>query len=127
MPEFRKDPISQRWVIIATERAKRPAHGEVLENGRCPFCAGNENMTPPEVLVFRDQSDPSSLSNWSVRVVPNKYPALIPDGTEEHETTSENHEARSGIGTHEVIIESPYHVTDVTLLDESQFEAVLRA
>lgn len=84
-------------------------------------------MTPPEVLVFRDQGDPLSLPNWTVRVVPNKYPALVPDGAKELETDSENHQARSGIGTHEVIIESPYHITDMTLLDASQFEAVLRA
>ena len=46
---------SDRWVIIATERAKRPIHAEASEAALCPFCAGNENMTPPEVLVFRDQ------------------------------------------------------------------------
>src|SRR5262245_4567911 len=125
MPEFRKDPTSDRWVIIATERAKRPAHGEASENGPCPFCAGNENMTPPEVLVFRDQSDPSSLSNWTVRVVPNKYPALVSDGSR-LETINENYEAGTGTGAHEVIIESPHHVTDVTLLSESQLAAVLR-
>jgi UDPglucose--hexose-1-phosphate uridylyltransferase len=126
MPEFRKDPTSDRWVIIATERAKRPAHSEVSDNGVCPFCAGNENMTPPEVLVFRDQGDPSSLSTWTVRVVPNKYPALVPDGSG-LETTDTNNEAHSGIGVHEVIIESPYHITDVTLMSESQLESVLRA
>ena len=59
-------------------------------------------------------------------MVPNKYPALVPDGSR-LETTNENYEARSGTGAHEVIIESPHHVTDVTLLNESQFEAVLRA
>ena len=126
MPEFRKDPTVDRWVIIATERAKRPVHREASDTALCPFCAGNESLTPPEVLVFRDQSDPSGLPNWTVRVVPNKYPALVPDrgGLE---TTSENYEARIGTGAHEVIIESPHHVTDVTLLSESQFGAVLRA
>ena len=126
MPEFRKDPTVDRWVIIATERAKRPIRREGSDTTLCPFCAGNENMTPPEVLVFRDVGDPSRLPNWTVRVVPNKYPALVPDGIR-LETTNEIYEARSGTGTHEVIIESPHHVTDVTLLNESQFEAVLRA
>ena len=126
MPEFRKDPTVDRWVIIATERAKRPVHREASDTALCPFCAGNESLTPPEVLVFRDQSDPSGLPNWTVRVVPNKYPALVPDGGG-LETTSENYEARIGTGAHEVIIESPHHVTDVTLLSESQFGAVLRA
>ena len=59
MPEFRKDPTVDRWVIIATERAKRPVHREASDTALCPFCAGNESLTPPEVLVFRDQSDPS--------------------------------------------------------------------
>ena len=126
MPEFRKDPTVDRWVIIATERAKRPVHREASDTALCPFCAGNESLTPPEVLVFRDQSDPSGLPNWTVRVVPNKYPALVPDGSR-LETTGENYEARIGTGAHEVIIESPHHVTDVTLLSESQFGAVLRA
>src|SRR5215467_15825000 len=83
-------------------------------------------MTPPEVMVFRDQGEPSSLSNWTVRVVPNKYPALVPDSGG-FDTTDRSNEVRSGVGVHEVIIESPYHVTDVTLLGESQLEAVLRA
>ena len=126
MPEFRKDPTVDRWVIIATERAKRPVHREASDTALCPFCAGNESMTPPEVLVFRDNGVPSSLPNWTVRVVPNKYPALVPDGSG-LETTSENYEARIGTGAHEVIIESPHHVTDVTLLSERQFGAVLRA
>ena len=126
MPEFRKDLTSDRWVIIATERAKRPIHLETSDTALCPFCAGNENMTPPEVMRFRDQGEPSSLPNWTVRVVPNKYPALVPDSGG-FDTTDRSNEVRSGVGVHEVIIESPYHVTDVTLLGESQLEAVLRA
>src|SRR5215831_19438594 len=125
MPEFRKDPTSDRWVIIATERAKRPIYPEASDTALCPFCAGNENMTPPEVMLFRDQGEPSSLSNWTVRVVPNKYPALVPDSGG-FDITDRSNEVRSGVGVHEVIIESPYHVTDVTLLGESQLEAVLR-
>src|SRR5262249_59320877 len=105
--------------------AKRPIHPEAADTALCPFCAGNENMTPPEVLVFRDQGQPSSLSSWTVSVVTNKYPALVPDSGG-LETTDKNNEVRSGIGVHEVIIESPHHVTDVTLLSESQFGAVLR-
>ena len=83
-------------------------------------------MTPPEVLVLGSESDLSSLPNWSVRVVPNKYPALVPDGSG-LEIADKNFEARSGIGAHEVIIESPDHVSDVALLSERQFEIILRA
>ena len=126
MPEFRKDPTVDRWVIIAPERAKRLVRPDVSDTILCPFCAGNEHMTPPEVLVLRDQSDPSSPPNWTVRVVPNKYPALVPDGSAT-QMTDEDYEVHSGIGVHEVIIESPYHTTDMALLGETQFEAILRA
>lgn len=125
MPEFRKDPVVDRWVIIATERATRPTH-EDPETTPCPFCAGNENRTPPEVLVLRDPGDPTSLPNWRVRVVPNKYPALVPQGSTT-QISDENYGIHSGIGAHEVIIESPDHVTDMALLSKTQFETVLRA
>jgi UDPglucose--hexose-1-phosphate uridylyltransferase len=126
MPEFRKDPTVDRWVIIATERAKRPIRPEGSDTAQCPFCAGNENLTPPEILVLRDEGNPSSFPNWAVRVVPNKYPALVPEGSTT-QITDENYEVHSGIGAHEVIIESPHHVTDMALLGEKQFEAILRA
>ena len=57
MPELRKDPIVGRWVIISTDRAKRPTdftRDQVkLRGGFCPFCYGNENKTPSEVLAYR--------------------------------------------------------------------------
>jgi len=130
MPEFRKDAIVDRWVIISTERARRPlvqgASGELSDTGPCPFCAGNEAMTPPEVLVFRDESEPPNSPQWTVRVVPNKYPAVVPDGSGT-QIADELYAVQDGIGAHEVIIESPSHVTDMALLSNEQFEAILRA
>jgi len=74
MPELRQDPITKRWVIIASERAHRPRQQSVIDaasNAKlCPFCAGHEEMTPPQTLVLPEQGD------WRVRVVPNLYPAL---------------------------------------------------
>src|SRR5271168_4824064 len=58
MPELRKDPIVGRWVIIATDRAKRPVapRNEPLPtSGFCPFCEGNEDKTPQEILAYRDR------------------------------------------------------------------------
>ena len=77
MPELRKDPVVERWVIIATERARRPtdfAPEVIAPRGPdgCPFCPGHEDRTPPE--VFR--SGGSEDGPWTVRVVPNKFPAL---------------------------------------------------
>lgn len=83
-------------------------------------------MTPPEVLVVDDQGNPTRLPNWCVRVVPNKYPALVPHQSIT-QTTDEHYAVQSGVGAHEVIIESPDHITDMALLSKPQFEAVLRA
>ena len=84
MPELRKDPVTGRWVIIATDRARRPTdftrQSVVLKGGFCPFCPGNESKTPPEILAYRNGSNERDRPGWSVRVVPNKYPALGIEG-----------------------------------------------
>ena len=81
MPELRKDPITRRWVIIATERAARPTdfiHREedVNDHERCPFCEGREERTPPEIFSLRDGETAPNTPGWQVRVVPNLYPAF---------------------------------------------------
>jgi UDPglucose--hexose-1-phosphate uridylyltransferase len=80
MPELRKDPILGRWVIISTERKNRPlAFNSIKEEserpGVCPFCEGNESMTPPEVYSLRKEGTLPDTPGWRVRVVPNKFPA----------------------------------------------------
>ena len=80
MPELRKDPITRRWVIIATERAARPTDfppGEPLQNGSasCPFCEGQEGRTPPEIAAVRRPGTARNSPGWEVRVVANKFPA----------------------------------------------------
>jgi UDPglucose--hexose-1-phosphate uridylyltransferase len=129
MSEIRKDPLSGRSVILAAERSKRPrplSAGSVsLENEPCPFCAGNETMTPPEVFAHRHSSAPPDSPGWSVRVVPNKYPAL-----EQNTVGQPNHgffESLNGLGVHEVIVESPDHVTDMSQLSDEQCALVLGA
>ncbi|HYZ86216.1 MAG TPA: galactose-1-phosphate uridylyltransferase, partial [Bryobacteraceae bacterium] len=84
MPELRKDPITGQWVIISTDRAKRPvdfARETALPVGGrfCPFCPGNESKTPPEVLAYRSHGGPNE-PGWTVRVIPNKFPALRVEG-----------------------------------------------
>ncbi|HTN71204.1 MAG TPA: galactose-1-phosphate uridylyltransferase [Methylomirabilota bacterium] len=129
MPEFRKDPVVDRWVIISTERAKRPqdhaGNNEQEQTDSCPFCAGNEAMTPPAVLTYpADEAHPSNTT-WAVRVVPNKYPALVDEGSWKRQTGI--YESMSGLGVHEVIIESPEHVVNVAMLSETELEKVLHA
>jgi UDPglucose--hexose-1-phosphate uridylyltransferase len=80
MSEYRKDPITGRWVIIARHRAQRPrqfsASNNPYRDEPCPFCTGNEAMTPPEVWARRMPNTAADAPGWSVRVVPNKFPAL---------------------------------------------------
>ena len=112
MPELRKDPIVDRWVIIALERGKRPfdfTTTKVMEQrGFCPFCYGNESKTPKEIIAYRPEGSAPNTSNWSLRVVPNKFPALQIEG--EIDRVGEGmFDKMNGIGAHEVIIETPNH------------------
>lgn len=116
MAKFVPDVQTQRWVVIAPGRTKRPSQTheiekpeQVIKKGRyffradCPFCFGNEEMTPPE--VFR-QKENSGNGNWLVRVVPNKYPVT---------------------DTHEVVIHSPDHKLDLAEMPLTHIEIILQA
>lgn len=112
MPELRKDPISKNWVIIAKERSKRPhdfsTHTENKKGGFCPFCYGNENSTPPEVFALRTKDTTPNSPGWSIRIVPNKFPAVSSEG-ENDITVDGLKESMNAIGVHEVIVEAPEH------------------
>ena len=104
MAEFRRDPITGRWVVIAAERAQRPSQFAAANNMNkaepCPFCAGNEALTPPEVLSSRLNEANANQPGWRVRVVPNKYPALLSSG---HSEPSDDafYQTQPGLGVHE--------------------------
>lgn len=112
MSELRKDPIIGRWVIIATDRGKRPTDFiTAAPTGgptSCPFCRGNEAMTPPEIYAVRSRDSLANSDGWSIRVVPNKFPALRVEGTVQREGVG-MFDKMSGIGAHEIIIETPDH------------------
>jgi UDPglucose--hexose-1-phosphate uridylyltransferase len=113
MPELRRDPIIGRWIIISTERGKRPTDFIVEKSetrgGFCPLCPGNENTTPPEVLSYSSTAGhQANRPDWDLRVVPNKYPALIIEGDLNKEGDG-LYDRMNGIGAHEVIIETPDH------------------
>ena len=128
MPELRREPVSGRWVIVATERAARPTDFEtnpqIIKSSFCPFCEGNEDKTPPEILAYRDNGTMPNTDGWRVRVVPNKFPALQAEG--EYLKCEEGiYDMMNGIGAHEVIIESPRHIQSLTSLDNGNVEEVL--
>lgn len=113
MPELRRDPTTDKWVIIATERGARPndfkQEEEVLVGSdKCPFCEGNEDKTPPEIISARKEGTLPNTPGWKVRVIPNKFPALKIEG-EEDRYGDGVYDAMNGIGAHEIIIEAPNH------------------
>ncbi len=130
MPELRKDPIIGRWVIIATERAKRPTDFKTERfapsGSFCPFCEGNEDKTPPEILAYREAGTEPNKPGWRLRVVPNKFPALQIEGDLDKRGVG-LYDRMNGIGAHEVIIETPEHHLTITELDNSQIADVLWA
>ena len=130
MPELRKDPVTNQWVIIATERANRPfsftRSEEERKGGYCPFCSGNEDSTPPEVLSYRPTNTYKDSEGWWLRVVPNKYPALKQEGALKRSGQG-MYDNITGYGAHEVIIESPDHVHTFADLSVNQVEEIIWA
>ncbi len=130
MPELRKDPIHGRWVIISTERSRRPSDFVVEERrptgGFCPLCEGNEDRTPPEIVAFRDNGTPPNSPGWSLRVVPNKFPALRIEGDLDREGEG-IYDKMNGIGAHEVVIETPRHEETLATLPLINVKNVLLA
>ncbi|MCH2124778.1 MAG: DUF4921 family protein [Pirellulaceae bacterium] len=137
MPQFRKDPFSDRWVLLAENRAERPnAIGLSQATGlssqesvmaRCPFCAGNEADTPPATAVYREGEILCGHGEWQVRVVPNKFPAVTFSGRPELQPDSIFFQTRDGEGIHEVIVESRDHRTSFSELSSAEARWVFQA
>jgi len=130
MPELRKDPIIRRWVIIARERAKRPSdfkHKAVeADDAFCPFCEGNEDKTPPEILAYRKAGTEPDKPGWRVRVIPNKFPALRIEGALDKRGVG-MYDQMNGIGAHEVFVETPRHHRSSSALEPKELEEVVWA
>jgi UDPglucose--hexose-1-phosphate uridylyltransferase len=131
MPQLRRDPVTGRWVIISTDRQKRPndfrlERATTIGRDQCPFCPGNEALTPPEVLSYRQNGGAANGPGWNVRVVPNKFPALQVEGMLDREGEG-MFDRMNGIGAHEVIIETPNHDRTLATLSEPEIERVLWA
>ena len=130
MPELRKDPITGRWVIIATDRARRPSDFirqpvPFPTTSICPFDYGHEHKTPPEVLAYRNNGG-RDQPGWRVRVVPNKFPVLGIEG-DLNKQGEGMYDKMNGIGAHELVVETPDHSATLTTLPEKQIEEVLWA
>jgi UDPglucose--hexose-1-phosphate uridylyltransferase len=140
--ELRKDYLLNRWVVIATERGRRPTDfakqkKEPAQASVCPMCPGNEHMTPPAVLVYLKQNreikkakDENGFrpKNWLVRCVPNLFPAFAPPkDPADQENIMKSESFGCAIGHHEVLVESPNHDDDPADAELPQLVHVINA
>jgi len=102
--EFRTDPLTGRWILVAEGRSERP--NDFTTPGQCPFCPGQEADTPPAVFTV-----PGVDGGWQIRVVPNKFPAVTRDGP--------------AYGVHEVIVEAPEHKLPFADLPADRLKQIL--
>lgn len=133
MPELRQNIILKEWVVISTERAKRPEQlkedsskinvDEPVYEKTCPFCAGNEEKfgNTEEFLRYGTEKE------WKLRVIPNKYPALVPKHGDVSINTEGMHRCMDGVGQHEVLIETPRHNVSIATMTVDEVELTLKA
>jgi UDPglucose--hexose-1-phosphate uridylyltransferase len=129
MPELRFNLITKDWVIVAPERAKRPedfikkaVQCDPLPPYKegCPFCPGQEHLTPPETYRV------GSADTWSVRSIPNKFSALSREGLLERQISGIKR-IMTGVGLHDVIIENPLHNAPPAVLSREAFHQIMKA
>lgn len=90
-----------------------------------PVCPGYEASTPPEVLVRGNGT--AGESGWQVPVIPNKFPALTPEGTVKRHTEAGFFHKMDGFGYHEIIVETPIHNRSLSVMRAEEIEAIMRA
>ena len=130
MSELRKDPVLGRWNIIETQGPMGPDGFEVeshaMGGSKCPFCYGNEAMTPPEIYVIRPPDTQPNSSNWQLRVVANKFPALKIEGSLDRRGLG-IFDMCNGVGAHEVIVETPDHQRQMADLSIEELTQAIKA
>jgi len=137
LPNLRQNPATRKWSIIATERAKRPVdfargHDEAAKPGTydksCPFCRGNEHMTPEPVFTIPVKDGAGNTrGEWAVRVVPNRFAALARPSGDRASTARTGRRLyleMDGIGEHEVVIEGPDHSKTIATMTEQEVAMV---
>lgn len=141
MPELRIDPLSGLRTIVAGERSERPGAfpgagaRPPVDAAKDPFREGHEDQTPPELYALRPGGGEADGPGWKVRVVPNLFPALSSDGTEddgggadplgEGRGEVDLFAARPATGAHEVIVNTPEPVSSLGDLSVEQLETAM--
>jgi UDPglucose--hexose-1-phosphate uridylyltransferase len=124
MSEIRYDRLNDTHVLIAPERLHRPDTTRVDHDSKgaeCPFCEGNESMTPKEIFAMRDPETMANQKGWHTRVVPNLYKAVAIEAPHLHH--SGTFEYWDGFGAHEVILDTPTH--QISMMGWSHEETVI--
>ncbi len=153
MSELRQDPTTREWVIIATERRRRPHEfgsdfsskkdnaANLQEYSKdCPFCSGNEYLSPHETASYRTLGTNTNSKGWWVRVIPNKFAALSLNFEENAQVyegvravnpdfsgyffprATEVFRIKPGIGAHEVVIDTPKHNEQLPFFSDKQIQ-----
>jgi UDPglucose--hexose-1-phosphate uridylyltransferase len=129
MSEMRFNPVTRDWVIMAPDRALKPDDfirpsparpPRPARRDNCPFCVGNEAMTEREI-----QRIEGADGGWRVRVVPNKYPALVSGDDLRREGHATFH-SMAAVGAHEVVIDHPGHDITSASMGPEHLALVLR-
>ncbi|MGI9645449.1 MAG: galactose-1-phosphate uridylyltransferase [Ilumatobacteraceae bacterium] len=125
---MRLNPLNGRWVTIVPNRAQRPSdfaprdHAlDDLAEVACPFCPGNEESTPPALETIEDDG------NWSMRVIPNRYPAFVGDDAFSVQHVGPVHVVAEASGIHEVFVYTPDHQAGLHQLDDEHAGDMLLA
>lgn len=131
MSEIRKDSIRNKWVSISSNLVFKPKDFPIMKTATtaapsafCPFCAGNESVTPPEIAAFRKEEQEPDNTEWLVRTVPNKFSAFELKGKLQEKQIG-IYSFCNGLGKHEVIIETPEHDTDFHELDLARMGLII--
>jgi UDPglucose--hexose-1-phosphate uridylyltransferase len=129
MSEIRFDKLHEQYVIMAPERLYRPnlgckEHKSSLANLVCPFCEGNEDLTPCEIFAMRENGE--NEPHWKTRVVPNLYKAVQVELNEKSKRDG-LFESIPGIGAHEILIDSPNHEAKLNTMQPLEIENWLRS
>ena len=129
MPTLRRDPITARWVINPDITDNQPSSlvqmEKLITQVTCPFCDGNEKYTPPEIFAIRGKDSPKDGPGWEVRVVPNLSPALKVE-LELDQRAERMYDLMNAVGAHEIIIETPQHIANISDLEVGQVVKVLQ-
>ncbi len=129
MSELRREPVTRMWVVTTTDHPKgpsdylpfKPPYRLQEPEGGCPFCPGNEAMTPQETFAMRTEK-----GEWLIRVVPNKFPFFHIEGDFDRRPEG-MYDVMEAIGAHEIVVESPFHQQSLATMDPPEIERILLA